>query len=588
MSNPNTPAYPDINYQKGQKNNPTIYTQASFKGGMNLLQDDTRISSSEYREAFNVRNRFDVLTPVNGSSIDTTAPAGLKQGLYSFDDFFILFVAGLAYWKRFDSAFWTLIPEFLMSTTAPYIYTQAVPASTFNYQRKASSATNINAPVNVLPGFNVSGTIAALLVQDGINQPFVIYLDPITGLVTSRVTNNYSQWSNDTTGIREYVPIGTLMLWNDDILWVIDTDSKTLLRSVSGRPLDFMVNVDINGNKAATELLGGARTTAYAVGYNKITCIQALNTSSFFVGTVRGCYVVNVDATNTIFGEPTFTNTYLFNAGVISQFSFIDILGDFAFIDPEGLRSFNAVLQEQNEGRNAVFSIKCAKLFKKINQTILDTASIMFDNYALFCVKTIYDHVILVYDTLAQTFVGMDTINSSIPIKMFAKIDTDTTQLYAITQKDTVLHLYDSEQEVAFSSVRTQAWSNDFPGVVAKPIDLLAIFTDVYSTTNTIVSILTDGQKNSIINNGTLYKTIDAEQRSIDYPVTFPVMFNGGRDTFYNYYNFQNAKLGWKVAFIISWQGSSTLSHLAFSAKPNFEMSPLMSQYNAVTLKSNG
>ena len=74
------------------------FNQASFSGGMNLLVDDTRLGPNEYREAFNVRNRFDVLGAINEATEDVIAPAGLKQGLYSFGDYLIAFVAGKAYY----------------------------------------------------------------------------------------------------------------------------------------------------------------------------------------------------------------------------------------------------------------------------------------------------------------------------------------------------------------------------------------------------------------------------------------------------------------------------------------------------------
>ena len=89
------------------------FNQTSFSGGMNLIVDDTRIAPNEYREAFNVRNRFDVLDSVpNG--VELTAPPGNKQGLYTFGNYFLLFVAGNAYWQLRNVPGWTRILTFNM------------------------------------------------------------------------------------------------------------------------------------------------------------------------------------------------------------------------------------------------------------------------------------------------------------------------------------------------------------------------------------------------------------------------------------------------------------------------------------------
>ena len=75
--------------QKGSE-----YNQTSFKGGMNLLLDDTRLDTTQYRVGFDLTNRYDVLDPVLGSALDPAAPQGLKQELVTFGNYIILFVAG--------------------------------------------------------------------------------------------------------------------------------------------------------------------------------------------------------------------------------------------------------------------------------------------------------------------------------------------------------------------------------------------------------------------------------------------------------------------------------------------------------------
>ena len=132
-----------------------------------------------------------------------------------------------------------------------------------------------------------------------------------------------------------------------------------------------------------------------------------------------------------MFGEGSFAKQHLFTANSINQHSFVDLLGDFAFIDPEGLRSFNAVMQSKNEGRNSVFSLKVAQLFRGVIQESGKCAAIVFDDYALFACKTIFGHGILVFDTLTKQFVSFDQLtddsNSNIgPVINFAKVESAT------------------------------------------------------------------------------------------------------------------------------------------------------------------
>ena len=135
-----------------------------------------------------------------------------------------------------------------------------------------------------------------------------------------------------------------------------------------------------------------------------------LNNEALFVSTVGGSYGVSLDYTLTVFAEPMFQKQYLFTANSINQHSFVDLLGDFAFIDPEGLRSFNAVMQSKNEGRNSIFSLKVARLFKGVVQDTKKCSAIVFDDYALFACNTIFGHGILIYDTLTQQFVSFDQL----------------------------------------------------------------------------------------------------------------------------------------------------------------------------------
>src|ERR1044071_7680228 len=107
------------------------------------------------------------------------------------------------------------------------------------------------------------------------------------------------------------------MAYLNGILFIVSPDRKRLYRSVSGRPLDFVVNVTQSGDKG-----GNAETVSYAVSQEDITCLTPLNSGELFVGTIDGCFPLQLNYDSTIFQEPTFINKDGLSAGVINQWSF--------------------------------------------------------------------------------------------------------------------------------------------------------------------------------------------------------------------------------------------------------------------------
>lgn len=551
------------------------YLQSSFRGGMNLFVDDTRLADNEYREAFNVRNRFDVLEQIKAATEDVAAPAGLKQGMHTFGQFKLLFVAGLCYYQNAGSTGWTKMPNFLMTPTASRVYLKEVPIGTTNYGRKLADATDVYGGVKQATLLLSSGNVEGLLVQDGITQAWFIYNDG--DVLAARRTQTYDQWAFDPTGVadkREYVPIGTFMEWYDGILYTVDPTFTKIYRSVTGRPLDYVVAVDVNGDKA-----GDANATAFSVGVGGITCIKTLNNQGLFIACAnRFCYFVTPDKTPQglkIFGEPTYIRQYLFDSGCVNERVFVDILGDFAFIDPEGLRSFNAVLQQQNEGRNSIFSLKVAALFKDVLQVDEGSSAIVFDNYALFSVNTIYGNVILVYDTLNQCYVGMDTQTNGVAIKQFAKIDTDVTELFAITTDNRLLRLYIGNFEP--SAVRTKSWCSQIPINELTPEEFRVVLNGFRKD-----SVITT---TCFVNNRRSGDTMTKMARFTPSPKPFTgeIMFSDVDSQLANFmFNYTSANQGWKAFFLVEWTGGGSITNFSLKTNDVTTKNPLMTQAASV------
>lgn len=419
--------------------------QGDFSGGMNAWLDSSQIADNEYVYGINVRNRNGNLASINDSLelTDISVPHGLYQGLYAVGNILILFCSGKAYYKLYDTNVWIRVANLQLDRNVDRIYGAAVPISYNDYTRKAKSADDNTAGVKL--GTAGLPSPACFICQDGISQPWVIFSDG-----TARLTQDYISW---TLTNREYVPIGKQMMYLNGILFVVAANGKSVYRSVSGRPLDFVVNIDTNGNKG-----GDATTTSFAVDYNEISCIMPINAAGFLIATAYNTYLVQLDYDNTKFGEPTFIpGGSIIGTGIINNFSIVEILGDYALIDYQGIKSFNAVTQLKFKGANSIFSQKIANLFKNISQSD-QCCAISFDNYALFSVLSNAGSICVVYDSINQTFCGYDQTAAAVIIQ-FAAVQTTTAQkLYAITADNKIYELYGSSSYAA-ATVKTKTWT---------------------------------------------------------------------------------------------------------------------------------
>ena len=572
------------------------YAQQSFVGGMNMSVDDTRLGQEEYKFAKNVRNRFGTLEGiknVNDISSDIGAFTANPpiQKIYSIGEFvFIFFDGGCKYRKPLnpDSTWAILYGGGTMDRSAE-IFVQAVPASTQNFLRKETSVAGASLELDMENA--VQKTVAAIIVQDGINQPIIIELTG--GYATDREAKTYAEWIDGTYTSREYIPIGRQMAFFNNKLFVVSPDGTEIYHSVSGRPMDFVVAITTDGHKInSDETIGGAPATSYTVGYNVITALSVLNNEALFVSTAGGSYGVSLDYTLTVFAEPMFQKQYLFTANSINQHSFVDLLGDFAFIDPEGLRSFNAVMQSKNEGRNSIFSLKVARLFKGVVQDTKKCTAIVFDDYALFACNTIFGHGILVFDTLTKQFVSFDQLtddsNANIgPIMDFAKVETNNKrELFAITHGTTTssgepaykcVKLYEGSN-FATAYVETRAFCTNDTRVEQKPQELRLLFNKVQSASSVTAIQRVNDETTPDTSAGSQSKTLAAQATPIKFPVTLSTVWSGPKQIQNLLYNFQGGQQGWKVSYALKWTNGINLSNIQLQTRDITPMNPMLSQ----------
>lgn len=408
---------------------------------LNQRHDPSKLVDGQHPLVLNARLRDNVVSPISCPEQDVEGLPSTRniQGLYTAQNLSLVFVNGEAYYKDYTSpaSFYTKIPDFQMDPDVARIYVALVPASTLNYKRvsadgNATGAISFTSTINQTP--------QAVVVQDNVNQPWVIFPDG-----TARETMSFGGWTTDN---REYVPIGNMMVFNAGILWVVSQDYKKLLRSVTGRPLDFVVAIDTDGDKLSEEA-GDAYAVSHAVSYNNITCIAPLNTpgGELYVGSGNVSHIVIPDFDNTLFSEPRFTNQFLFSTAAINDISFIEQGGDFKFIDLDGLRSFNAVRQANNEGVNLPFSKNIHPLLEGLVQTT--TCAATLNNLGFFAVNTIHGPGVLVFDELLDEYVSLDIYTGVGLIKQFAEIKVgNTRELLFIDENNNLFKHRGSQQEL--------------------------------------------------------------------------------------------------------------------------------------------
>jgi len=536
--------------------------QYDFSGGMNLFADDINLATNEYGLSFNVRNRQSGLSPVKAPIKDPTIPNGKKQGLYIFDRYAICFVGGYAYYKNIilNSA-WTRIANLVVDPTVDYIYVQVVPASTFNFRRVLKDPNQITGTTTqqAINSINIvaTPTVSGLVVQDGINQPWIIFADG-----TSRRIQTYDKWSfNQDTNEdnREYVPIMKQMIFTSTgILIGISPDGTTIYRSVSGRPIDFVVNVDVNGNKG-----GDATTTSHAVGYSVINCIATLDSGNILIGTELVTFILSLDYTQTIFDEPTFDTIQTYAVGVVNQFSFLNVIRPDGnpfnyFVDFDGMRTFGSgTLDDNNEGRNTVFTSNIHRALA-IKQSL--TCAVVFDNYSIFSVKTIYSNLnlVIIYDNLRQQWVAIDSYLLTGSIKQFAvATQSSNPTLYAITDDNFLYSLFSSDSYLLSDA----SFKANITGSASQQLKLLDIRT-----------IFSDGTLAGIT------YALDYTDTKLTTQVANSLSGNGLDNLRFNFN--RQATIGWKIVPRIQWQTDARLSLIEVNAAPQNQKTPMAQQIN--------
>lgn len=369
---------------------------------MSALTDITKPQEASYRIGLNVRVRKNGIEPaLRHVKLDT--PAGLHQAIFANDNTMGLIVAGNIYKVKLPENI--TIPQGgsgVIDATIDRVYHAAVPAPS-------------NWLVNSVYQPTISTAEECLVIQDGTNQPTLIFSD-----FSNRPAHMYEDWTYEDP---EYVPIGSFMVFSGKKLFI--ANGKKIYQSVSGRPLDFVLNINNAGEKG-----GDADTTHIGISASTLTALAPSQTGGLLPFTRYKAYSLEPEyQLPLIFGEPQYVPADVFPVGAVNDLAFAFANGESLFISPAGIQAFNQVLQVQKASNNTPYG---AKIIDYLIRPITSTATAMVDDYTFIAVNTIFGPAVLVHDNVLNAFIGFDLTLGI--VKEFCTIeDNGLTRLFYIT-----------------------------------------------------------------------------------------------------------------------------------------------------------
>ena len=547
------------------------------------LRDVSKKNDNSYPFGSNIRVRTNTVVPIPDPLDITDSRWFNVQGHMGMGRYHVVVADGFAYVKDTSvvDGSYRLLTGYSLSSTATEVWMEVVGMSTNAFVRTLASADKaggvelLSTIPQIANGFysDQGGGIPCMVIQDGTNQPMLIHPQSESGTFSCRPAKSYEDWTPEEP---EYVPIGYQMIYVGNILYIAGKSEnafenrRILLRSVTGRSLDFMVNIRQDGSKEPVKRDGEARTVAHSVDFDEIVALARIpsDSTNFLVCTDKQSWVVQPTRTITIFGEPTFlTDYYVGPLGAVDNDSVVNINGHIAIVSGTGIHSFDATAQTKKESSNDVFSGPVHDLLTGIQQTTV--ATIEDGEYILFGLNTVYGPAVLVYDTVLSRYVSLDLHSS---YNNVGKFGTQPTEVNLVRQFAKTKY---PGQECIFTLVgnkilrmyggttyNPRIYLGDFClGTTDKLIagdSSMVVLTNVPSLTGVTLDVVVDGvfQVSHVRNSlptapRQTYRTIPLGQATEQ-----SYSFSG--------FNLRNRCKGNKVGFLMSWNTSAELSTFQF------------------------
>ena len=477
------------------------YNQVGFLGGLSARFDNLRPDQNSYQLLMNGRVRKNGVDAVNSPLKETALPTGIYQNITGVGSILLCFISGECWYRDVATTNgWRRVSGFSLDSTVDVIDTEMIPASTINLKRTG--------PVDAVK-FNNSPartTSEGIIATDGVTQPAFIFPN-IGGVITARPTFTYDQWIDTDTGeLREYVPIGRFPKYVDNKLFMAIKSTAGYLNriahSVSGRPLDFVIQITNEGAKD-----GDALVTAHAVGFDEISGFYKTSSNyALVVTTLTGTFSVTPDHTRTLFGEPFLRNRPLFPSGVINNYSAVDINGHSAYISPAGIHSFDATAQLLLESNSDPIS---RQVFSLLAESQNYGAAIDFKDYAFFSVETTFGPSVLVFDKTLRDpsdnsdlqtamdmgkFISVDIYAGVGRVKQFAKVSSPVGERLFFITADNQLFEFGAASTRETCRYYIGDWNRAIGGQTQAFRCASFVFSNVYEESDIQITEIVDNQ----------------------------------------------------------------------------------------------
>lgn len=540
-----------------------LFSQQDFRGGLNAEFNRLLQEPSTYPLLVNGRSRAGTISPVRGHLRDTGVPSGNYQDLVVAGNYLIVFISGIPYYRDLsnDSATWNILTDWAdnpMDATAE-IHSQLLPVSANTFKRvAASTADNPADGISNIFLPQIAQTPQALEVSNGIDQPRLIFQNG-----SWRLAKTFAEWSVE---VPEYIPLHTISTLLGNKMIALGQDGRKMLQSVTGRPIDFMVNITADGSAG-----GDADTLCIVADYNTITGLKPSADGGYIATTLFATYQVGQDPLGrTQFGEAVLGPPRLiFPVGCVNHYSFADIIGDMAFISQTGIQSFNTVSQTQTENRSNPFSATIANYLAEI-QT--ETCAINFGDYALFSIDTIFGRAVAVYDTIRRAFISFD-LGFGV-VKRFAVFrQAGRFRLFFINASNELYEAYASPNYAICRillgdfSVQDVAGQHNISRV-------FSYFTDIRESTEVGISLYSD---NVLVDRTVKQLTPSA----LVPPAPGTIPFLDKKETAPIVFDAKTKRTGYKSSLLIEWRGNAQLVGITAEGSTQSTRSPELS--NVIT-----
>lgn len=518
-----------------------IFKQNDFTGGLDRQMDAAKSPENAYPLLVNARTRQNVVSPVfKHKKIDV--PDGNYQGLYAAGQYLVLFVSGLAYYADITQSYIHFLPVANwtpMDEDVSRIYAEVVPATANFFNRTGE-------PLDTNIAFN--GTIKAfsqaLFCFDGVEGHRAQAILPDG---TARQLKNYNEWTKDNP---EYVPMGVVPTVAGNKLFLASPDRLRVLHSVTGRCSDFVINLDVAGEKG-----GDADTVSQTVSYNRITALKALSTSQVLVCTLYGSFILDFDYDRAQFGEPYLRPVYLFPTGALNELSIVDILADTALITQSGIHSFNAVAQAKRESNNFPLGAKIRGL---LNNPQADTCCGFHDDYAYFAVNTIYGYGAIVYDTTTGNFQSLDLAFGR--VKQFATTkQSGSERMFFITHDNQIFEAF-SDSVKAPARVYLGEFTPDEAPKTALVDIVNVIFANVKSSGTVKMTVFTDNEEFDSV-------ALQCTKNDYSFNPPIPVPFVKSNQVFSPEWQMKGRSRGWRTGLLVEWDFDGDLTDMSLDGE---------------------